>query len=377
MASNNPMKYLKTIPMRRMVWIHRAMLWTALIGLFSSLYLAITYLTGKPIVCAVVSGCEIVRASAWATTFGIPRPILGLAFYGAIILSLVIRTYAPHHRPDFWKGITLLATFFGFVESGFLTLVQVYEIRAFCFWCIVSAVAATILFCLSFFEGEERLADNLVARELKWMFVAFFVAALTGALALWFMLAKPGGGALPTIRPASVGLAEIAPADAPSEGPVTSTVTVTEFMDIQCPGCLEYYPIIRKIRDEYRGRIRFVQRIFMLPEMHPNSKGATIAAYCADKQGKFFEFADAALVNQAALTREDLKRYADALHLDSKAFDACLDDPAMADWAVAERKTGETFGIDSTPTIFINDEKLSEPPGYAQFKKLIDEKLGK
>lgn len=371
------MKYLKTIPMHRMVWVHRAMLWTALVGLFSSLYLTITYLTGKPIVCAVVSGCEIVRASAWATTFGIPRPVLGLAFYGAIILSLAIRTYAPHHRPDFWKSITLLATFFGFVESGFLTLVQVYEIRAFCFWCIVSAVAATILFGLSFFEGDERLADNLVARELKWMFVAFFAATLTGALALWFMLAKPGGGTLPAIGPATVGLAEIAPADAPSEGPATSTVTVTEFMDLQCPGCLDYYPIIRKIRDEYRGRIRFVQRIFMLPELHPNSKGAAIAAYCAEKQGKFFEFADAALVNQRALTRDDLKRYASALHLDLKAFDACLDDPAMADRAVAERKTGETFGIDSTPTIFINDEKLSEPPGYAQFKKLIDEKLGK
>lgn len=369
------MKYLKTIPVHRMVWIHRAMLWTALVGLFASLYLAITYLTGKSIVCGIVTGCEAVRASAWATTFGIPRPLLGLAFYGALIFALAIRTYAPHHRPDFWKGVTLLATFFGFVESGFLTLIQVYEIRAFCLWCLVSAAAATVLFALSFFEGEERLPDNLVVRELKWMFGAFLVAVLAGAVALWFMLASPGGGSLPSIAPATVGLAEIAPADAPSEGPATSTVTVTEFMDIQCPGCRDYYPIIRKIRDEYRGRIRFVQRIFMLPELHPNSKGAAIAAYCAGKQGKFLEFADAALVNQQALTRSDLKRYADALHLDTRAFDACLDDPAMAEKAVAERKTGESFGIDSTPTVFINDEKLSQLPSYEQLKELIEERL--
>lgn len=371
------MKYLKTIPMHRMVWVHRTMLWTSLVGLFSSLYLSITYLTGKPIVCAVVSGCEIVRASAWATTFGIPRPILGLAFYGAIILSLAIRTYAPHHRPDFWKSVTLLATFFGFVESGFLTLIQVFEIRAFCFWCILSAISATILFGLSFFEGEERLANNLVVRELKWMFVSSFIAALVGALALWFMLAKPGGGSLPTIGPVTVGLSDIAPASEPSEGPATSTVTVTEFMDIQCPGCRAYYPTMKQIRDEYRDRVRFVQRLFIMPEFHPNAKGAAIAAYCAEKQGKYFEFIDAALVNQQALTRTDLVRYADALHLDTKQFDTCLDDPALADRAVAERKAGVAIGIDGTPTIFINDEKLSDPPSYEEFKKLLDEKLMK
>ena len=371
------MRYLKKIPTARMVWIHRTMLWTALIGLFASLYLSITYLTDKPIVCAIVSGCEIVRASAWATTFGFPRPLLGLAFYGALIASLVVRTYAPHHRPDFWKIITLLTTFFGFVESGFLTLVQTFEIKAFCFWCIISAISATVLFILSFFEGEDRLPDNLVVRELKWMFVAFFIAAFAGVLALWFMLAKPGDGTLPKIGPMTVGLPEIAPASAPAVGPATSTVTITEFLDIQCPGCRAYYPIMRQIRDDYRGRVRFVERLFILPELHPNAKGAAIAAYCAEKQGKFFEYVDAALVNQQALGRTDLVHYADALHLDTKQFDACLDDPAMAERAVAERKAGEALGIDGTPTIFINDEKLSDAPNYEQFKKLIDERLGK
>jgi protein-disulfide isomerase/uncharacterized membrane protein len=369
------MKYLKKISLARMVWIHRAMLWTALLGLFASLYLTITYLTGKPIVCGIVSGCEAVRASEWATTFGIPRPILGLAFYGALIFSLAVRTYAPRHRPEFWKSMTLLATFFGFVESGFLTLVQLYEIQAFCLWCIVSAVAATGLFGLSLFESEERLPDSLVARELKWMFLAFASASVVGAIALGLMLGDRGGGSLPVIGPRTAGLSDIAPADAPSEGPATSTVTVTEFLDIQCPGCRSYYPILKQIREDFRGRIRFVQRLFMLPEMHPNSKGATIAAYCAERQGKFFEYADAALLNQHALARADLKRYAEALRLDVAAFDACLDDPAAADRAVAERKAGEALGIDATPTIFINDEKLSDPPNYELLKRLIEEKL--
>jgi len=370
------MKYTKKIPMLKMVWIHRWMLWTSLVGLFASTYLSITYLTGKPIVCGLLTGCEIVRASSWATTFGIPRPLLGLVFYGAIILSLVIRTYAPRHRPDFWKAITLLATFCGFVESGFLTLVQTFSIRAFCTWCLLSAVCATVLFILSFFEGDEHLSDLLVARELKMIFTSFAVALVVGGLLIWGMLTKSVGGSLPTISaPGQAGMSDILPADIPYEGPATSTVTITEFLDLQCPACREYYAIMKQIRDDYRGKIRFAIRIFPLYEMHPNAKISAAGVLCAGKQGKYYDFIDAALLNQDALQRDDLMRYAGALHLDAKAFGACLDDPATADAVMAGRKAGEALGITGTPTLFLNDAMLSQPPDYQQFKQLIDQRL--
>jgi hypothetical protein len=55
---------------------------SALVGLFASAYLFYTYVTGAPIACGIVSGCEAVRASKWATTvFNLPRPVLGLVFY--------------------------------------------------------------------------------------------------------------------------------------------------------------------------------------------------------------------------------------------------------------------------------------------------------
>ncbi len=369
------MKYLKKISVARMVWVHRAMLWTSLVGLFSSAYLTITYLTGKPIVCGIVTGCEVVRASAWANTFGIPRPLLGLAFYGAIILALIIRTYAPHLRPDFWKNITLLATFFGFVESGFLTLVQTYEIKAYCLWCLLSALCATIIFVLSFFEGEERLPDNLVGRELKKIFHAFVVFVVVGGLGMWVLTADHGGGQLPVIGPADGGKPVLINETTQTEGPATSTVTVVEFLDLECPSCGEFSLVMKKIREEYSGRIRYAVRIFPLLEIHKDAKTSAAAAYCAGKQGEWFDYIDAALANQTALQRADLVRYADALHLDTKAFEACLDDPKIADEVMAERKAGEAIGIDHTPSIFVNDAILDQTPNYSQLKQIIDERL--
>lgn len=370
------MKYLKKISVAKMVWVHRTMLWTALVGLFSSAYLSITYLTGAPIVCGIVSGCEIVRASAWATAFGsIPRPLLGLAFYAAIIAALIIRTYAPHHRPELWKNVTLLATFFGFVESGFLTLVQTYEIRAYCLWCLISAACATVLFALSFFESEEILPEKMVTQELKKFFWAFAVFIVVGGLAMWILLAKHGGGEQPIISAAGGNIPVLVPEGTPTEGPASSTVTVVEFLDLECPGCRDYYPIMKKIREDYAGRIRYAVRIFPLTELHAHARQAAIAAECAKQQGKWFEYVDAALINQDALERDDLVRYADALHLDIKAFSACLDDQKTADIVMAERKAGEAIGISHTPTIFINDGVLDQLPNYLQFKGLLDGEL--
>lgn len=377
---NSIMKYFKKISVAKMVWVHRLMLWTTLVGLFASTYLAITYLTGAPIVCGIVSGCEIVRASAWATTFGIPRPILGLVFYGAILVSLIIRTYKPRHKPDFWKSVTLLATFFGFIESGFLTLVQTFEIRAYCVWCLLSALCATILFILSFFEGEDHLPENLVLRELKVVFISLATAFVVGGLALWLMLTSHVGGALPSFLPGGSTAPtqnDILPADLPYEGPATSTVTIVEYLDLQCPGCKAFYPIMKQIRRDYAGRIKFAARVFILPEIHANSKGAGIAAECARRQGKYYDFIDAALLNQENLTRSDLIGYAESLHLDKQQFDACLDDPTAADRVVNDRKAGEALGVSGTPTIFFNDEVLGGIPTYAQFKKLIDDELNK
>ncbi|MFH1620634.1 MAG: thioredoxin domain-containing protein [Patescibacteria group bacterium] len=170
-------------------------------------------------------------------------------------------------------------------------------------------------------------------------------------------------------------IGEVLPTGIPVEGPATSTVTIVEFLDFQCPACGAFYPIMKRIREEYAGKIRFAERQMILPEIHEYAKGASIAAVCAGKQDKYFEYADALMVNQSRLGRDDLIRYADALHLNMDLFNKCLDDPAVADFVVEERKAGEALGIIGTPWLFINRDSIEGTPTYEVLKKLIDDRL--
>ncbi len=145
-----------------------------LIGLFASAYLFYTYVTGAPIRCGLVSGCEAVRASKWAYTFGIPRPFLGLIFYVAVFGLLVARA-ATSWKPRLLYRLTMLAAVIGFIESAFLFLVQWLDIKAFCLWCLISAVSATVIALVAPFDQSEEISVGSTNQELKRYFIALLV----------------------------------------------------------------------------------------------------------------------------------------------------------------------------------------------------------
>ena len=182
------------IDQAHIVKIHRAMLVTALVGLFASMYLFITYVSGKPIACGILQGCEIVRASKWAYTFGLPRPLFGVIFYLGIVFLLAFRAYNPAWRPRYWRMALLACTTAGLIESGFLTIVQWLDIHAFCTWCVTSAIAATILFALSLFDGREPTAKGAIVNELRNTFVIFASSLVIGAILLHFLLVQTASG---------------------------------------------------------------------------------------------------------------------------------------------------------------------------------------
>lgn len=371
---------MKRISSQKYLYVRRAMLIAALFGLFASCYLLITYVSGKPIICGTVSGCEIVRASPQAKTiFDIPRPALGVLFYSVLIGALIARIYL-RRRSSYWTMGILLWTGIGFIESAWLFLVQAFQIKAFCTWCLISGAASTIAFILAFFEGEDEPDIQSDIREIRWTFYTLLIAALGGGFMMWSLLSDRVGGTLPTFEPSQSvdqNMRALVPAGTQISGLATSTVTVLEFIDVECPGCRAFHPVIQQLRNEYGDRVRFAQRLFPLYEIHSHAKSAAIASVCAGKQGKYWEYVDAAVLNQQSLERADLVRYAEALKLNVATFDACLDDRVVANIVDAERKAGEKLGINSTPTLFVNDEILSEPPTYEAFKKILDQKLMK
>ena len=74
----------------------------------------------------------------------------------------------------------------------------------------------------------------------------------------------------------------------PSRGPVDAPVTIVEFSDFQCPYCSRAIETLKKVEENYAGKVRLVYRDYPLVQIHPDAARAAEAATCANDQGKFW-----------------------------------------------------------------------------------------
>jgi protein-disulfide isomerase len=148
-----------------------------------------------------------------------------------------------------------------------------------------------------------------------------------------------------------------------SRGDVNSPVTIVEFTDFQCSACGGMYPIVEEVLKSYGPRVHFVIRNFPLTSVHPNAYNAAQAAEAAKAQGKFWEYIDVLFKNQTTLDRDSLKKYATQVGLDRKQFDADFDSGKYEPIVRHDIEDGEGYGIEATPTFFINGVMLTEYSG--------------
>ncbi len=163
------------------------------------------------------------------------------------------------------------------------------------------------------------------------------------------------------------------------EGKENAPVTIVEFTDYQCPFCERYaqqtYPQIKK---EYidTGKVRYILRNLPLP-FHKYSEEAAIAAYCAGKEGKYWEMHDKLFENQKEWeTAKDavslFAKYGDQLGIDIRA---CQKDDKVAEAVGKDLDLAKKIGANGTPTFFINGKMLVGAQPYSAFKSLIDSEL--
>jgi len=145
-----------------------------------------------------------------------------------------------------------------------------------------------------------------------------------------------------------------------SRGDLNAAVTVIEFTDFQCSACGGMYPVVEDVLKPYGNRVRFVIRNFPLTRVHENAMRAAQAAAAAKAQGKFWEYIDLLFRNQTTLDNDSLKKYATQVGLDRKIFDAELESGKYEPEIRRDLEEGETYGIEATPTIYINGVMLTE-----------------
>ena len=88
---------------------------------------------------------------------------------------------------------------------------------------------------------------------------------------------------------------EISADNDPIIGNPDAPITIIEFSDFQCPFCARFHiQTLPTIMEEYieKGDVKLVFRDFPLQSIHPNAVPASVAAECANEQGKFKQMHD-------------------------------------------------------------------------------------
>jgi protein-disulfide isomerase len=164
--------------------------------------------------------------------------------------------------------------------------------------------------------------------------------------------------------------------DAPFVGKADAKVTLVEYSDFQCPFCAKGHEVINQIKKKYGNKIKIAFKHFPLP-FHNHAKVAAEASMCANEQkmSYFWEFHDAMFLDQAKLSKEDLKAKARKIGLDGNKFDQCLDSGKFTAYVNKDMEDGKTVGVKSTPTFFVNGKLISGAQPIEVFSEVIDSEL--
>ncbi|MHB0978095.1 MAG: vitamin K epoxide reductase family protein [Minisyncoccota bacterium] len=112
------------------------------IGILDTLYLIYHKMRGTEVACIFFpkEWCYKVQHSPQSKTFGIPNSMAGFGMY---VLILAFTYYFSAGVTSFlW--VKYIVTF-GFLFSMYFTYVQAFVLRAFCTWCVVSAINFTVM----------------------------------------------------------------------------------------------------------------------------------------------------------------------------------------------------------------------------------------
>jgi protein-disulfide isomerase len=207
--------------------------------------------------------------------------------------------------------------------------------------------------------------------------------AFTAALSLTGLAALAGFSPLRLISEAMAQTAaDIAkPVSLPDMalGPANATVTITEYASMTCPHCAAFdETVFPKIKSEYidTGKVRYVFREFPLDI---KAAAGSVLARCIakDDPGKYFAVIDLLFKQQNEWvmknTTETLTLIGKQAGLSQKMTEACLADQTMLDKLTADQKyAADVLKVNSTPTFFINGEKIQGEASFEEFSKRID-----
>jgi len=171
-------------------------------------------------------------------------------------------------------------------------------------------------------------------------------------------------------------------ADDRIKGNKESEVILIEYGDFQCPACGSYYPLLKELSANFADNTLFAYRHFPLKEIHKNAEAAAWAAEASGRQDKFWEMHDLLFENQKDWSgdgspEDKFEEYAESLGLNMEQFNKDMESSDAREKVESDYQGGLRSRVDSTPTFFLNGQKIANPKSYDDFKRVIEQEISK
>lgn len=113
----------------------------SLVGLADAIYLTVEHLAGRAVQCTLTGGCDQVLKSVYATIGGVPLAALGAAAYFTVFSLAILAAFGNQ-----WAGrLMFYVVGLMLAVSIYLFILQAFVLRAFCQFCILSAIVTLLL----------------------------------------------------------------------------------------------------------------------------------------------------------------------------------------------------------------------------------------
>lgn len=176
----------------------------------------------------------------------------------------------------------------------------------------------------------------------------------------------------------------------PVLGNKDAKVTIVSFDDFECPFCSRMHQtLMQDIMKNYQGRVRLIYKDYPLSEIHPWALHAAVDANClaAQNADAYWDFANVAHTDEKDITGSDrtlpqqytvLDQITTSLgekhKLQMAPLQACIK-AQNTDAIKASLDEGNALGVNATPALFVNGEKVDGVVPPEDLHAVIDRAL--
>jgi protein-disulfide isomerase len=199
---------------------------------------------------------------------------------------------------------------------------------------------------------------------------------LAGAAALSGAFGLPGSAAAQDLSPADAArLLALQPLPDNMLGNPLAPVTMIEYASLTCGHCRRFHTdVLPTLKAKYvdTGKVRYIMREFPLDRV---SSGMFVLARC-EGDARFHELVELMFKNQEKILSSQpiVAGLLDVLRpagFDEEKMYACLGKTELEDNVMKVRAGGEAFGVNSTPTFFINGRRFAGAMSIEEFDAAI------